>query len=356
MRDAIVYSGSGWEACNVMERLSIALTKLGARVLYCDNPVSRLKGRPPEMHEIEPGVFRLRPAMFGHRLNEIRALANLQSSVVASQIARAAKRLHLHNPMFFYPYTGRLLPVCAEMRRRGYFLVHVCMDFPEIEFQVHVSSADLTLMIQRAALDPVRAIAGDCAVLIPQFGPPEKNGVGGNLAGSEPAVLHKIPRPRLIYAGALQNRVVLPVVREILKARPQWQFLHFGAPDNLSLPNSHDLPWMSREDLMCVIESCDIGFMPYDRSDPVQNNCVPLKLLDYFGLGLPVVSTPIVSMLEMKDLVYIGETAAGSIDAIERALSEPVDSPKRARRKEIAREHSLENIAALLARILPIGA
>jgi len=122
----------------------------------------------------------------------------------------------------------------------------------------------------------------------------------------------------------------------------------------LSLPNSHDLPWMSREDLMRVIESCDIGFMPYDRSDPVQNNCVPLKLLDYFGLGLPVVSTPIVSMLEMKDVVYTGETAAGSIDAIEKALNEPVDSPKRARRKEIAREHSLENIAALLGKILPL--
>ena len=59
---------------------------------------------------------------------------------------------------------------------------------------------------------------------------------------------------------------------------------------------------------------------------------------------------------EFAQGAYTGETAAGSIDAIERALSEPADSPKRARRKEIAREHSLENIAALLARILPIGA
>ena len=73
MRDAIVYSGSGWESCNVMERLSIALTKLGAKVLYCDNPVSRLKGKPPEMHEVESGIFRFRPTIFGHRLNEIPA-------------------------------------------------------------------------------------------------------------------------------------------------------------------------------------------------------------------------------------------------------------------------------------------
>jgi hypothetical protein len=125
MRDAIVYSGSGWEACNVMERLSIALTKLGARVLYCDNPVSRLKGRPPEMHEIEPGVFRFRPAMFGHRLNEIRSLAAAQSRMVANQITRAKEKLQLRMPIFFYPYIGRLLPVCAEMKRRGYSLVYI---------------------------------------------------------------------------------------------------------------------------------------------------------------------------------------------------------------------------------------
>ena len=124
MRDAIVYSGSGWESCNVMERLSIALTKVGAKVLYCDNPVSRLKGKPPEMHEVEPGIFRFRPTIFGHRLNEIPALAAGQSRMVSKQIVRAAEKLHLRKPMFFYPYTGRLLPVCSEMKRRGYFLVY----------------------------------------------------------------------------------------------------------------------------------------------------------------------------------------------------------------------------------------
>jgi hypothetical protein len=355
MRDAIVYSGSGWESCNVMERLSIALTKLGAKVLYCDNPVSRLKGKPPEIHEVEPGIFRFRPTIFGHRLNEIPALAAGQSRMVSKQIVRAAVKLHLRKPMFFYPYTGRLLPVCSEMKRRGYFLVYTCMDFPQIELKGHVSVADLTLMIQRAAIDSVHAIAGDRAVLIPQFGPPQKNGVGGSLSVGEPAVLQKIPHPRLIYAGALQNRVTLPVVRAILETRPQWQFLYFGSPDNLSLPNSHALPWMNREELMRVIQACEVGFMPYDRNDPVQNNCVPLKLLDYFGVGMPVVSTPIVSMLELKNEVYVGDTVGELTEAIECALSESAESPKRARRMEIAREHSLDKAATLLGMILPIN-
>jgi len=309
------------------------------------------------MHEVEPGVFRFRPAMFGHRLNEIRALANLQSSVVASQIARAAETLHLHNPMFFYSYTGHLFPMCTRMRRRGYFLVHVCMDFPEIEFQAHVSSADLTLTIALASYDPIRAIVGDRAVLIPQLGPPDGAADRSDSGRTEPTSMQNIPHPRLIYAGALQNRVLLPIVREILKLNPQWHFIHIGSPDKLILENAHALTWMRRGELMRVIASCDAGFMPYDRSDPVQRNVfVPLKLLDYFAKGMPVVSTPIAGMLELRDLVYTGESASELTGAIDQALSEPADSPKRDRRMEFAKEHSLDNFAALLARILPIGA
>lgn len=354
MRDAIVYSGSGWEGTNVLERLAIALSKLGAKVLYCDNPVSRLKGKPPGLHEVEPNIFRLRPGMFGHRLNKIQSLAEAQSRIVARQIAAAAEKLQLRKPMFFYSYTGRLLPVCAEMKRLGYFLVHVCMDFPEAELRAHMAPADLTFVIPSAALTATQSITGARVIRIPQLGPPERNGDVGIPDCNNPESLQNVPHPRLIYAGALQNRVYLPAVHKILQENPGWNFVHFGSPRSLQLPNAHALPWMSAADLARVIASCDVGFMPYNCSDPVQYNCVPLKLLDYFGMGMPVVTTPIVSMLEMRDVVYLGETAGELIDAIQEALRETADSPRRARRKEIAREHSLVNIASLLRGILPL--
>ncbi len=354
MRDAIVYSGSGWEGCNVMERLAVALSILGARVLYCENPASRLKGKAAGIEEIEPGIYRFRSTIFGHRLNEIRPLALLQSRGVAKQIAGAAEATRLRDPIFFYSYSGRLLPMCKEMKRRGYFLVHVCMDYPELNMREHVELADLTLTIPRAALDPIREMSGGRAERIPQLGPPRKKGVDSTGAKAEPAALASIPRPRLIYAGALQNRVLLPVVREILESKPEWHFLHFGSVQGLPEGNAHRLPWMSIAELERVIAACDVGFMPYDLNDPVQYNVAPLKLIDYFDAGLPVVATPIADMKELEDLVYLGTTAEELTNALERALGEPADSPKRARRKEIAREHSLENIAALLGKILPL--
>jgi glycosyltransferase involved in cell wall biosynthesis len=112
---------------------------------------------------------------------------------------------------------------------------------------------------------------------------------------------------------------------------------------------------MRRDELMRVIASCDAGFMPYDRNDPVQRNVfVPLKLLDYFGVGMPVVSTPIEGMLELKDLVYTGDSASELTSAIERALTEPAANSIRDRRKAFAREHSLENIASFLSKVLPL--
>jgi hypothetical protein len=55
----------------------------------------------------------------------------------------------------------------------------------------------------------------------------------------------------------------------------------------------------------------------------------------------------------MTDLVYTGDTAQELMGAVELAMSEPSDSPKRARRREIAKVHSIENIADLLRRVLP---
>ena len=93
--------------------------------------------------------------------------------------------------------------------------------------------------------------------------------------------------------------------------------------------------------------------MPYPCSDAVSFNCVPLKLFDYFALGIPTVATPILHLRkpEFEGLVYLGETAEELERAVEAALAEPKDSPKRQRRKEIAEAHSIEALGQVLEAI-----
>lgn len=353
MRDAIVYAGTAWESCNVCERFAMALAQLGSRILYCDNPASNTKRQIGAMTEIIPGIYRLRPGIWGQRLNRIPPLASLQSNMVTKQIVEAANHLELRNPFFIYSYMGNQLAIGRQMKRHGHTLIHICMDFPEPELSEHAALADHTFIVPRAGLKPLRKMIGDRAILLPQLGPPAQQ---TSTTNSEAllATLDSIPHPRLTYLGVPQSRLDLPILRKVLEGRPDWHFIHFGPADTLQFENAHALPWGSQADLARVVAATDAGLMPYDCADAREYNCVPLKMLDHFAAGTPIAATPVITFQELSDVVYLGKNATDLIRAIESALSEPLDSPKRARRKEIAREHSLENIAAFLQKVLPL--
>src|SRR5579864_5702867 len=147
MRDAIIFSGTVWQSWNVFERFSVALSQLGVRVLYCENPVSRTKNTASPLDEVVSGVFRFRPRIWGHRLNAFSPLAEMQSRTVADQVDTEAKRLKLENPLFIYGHMGRLFPICYQMQLRGYALIHVSMDKPQNRLLEHASIAAMTLVI-----------------------------------------------------------------------------------------------------------------------------------------------------------------------------------------------------------------
>jgi len=121
------------------------------------------------------------------------------------------------------------------------------------------------------------------------------------------------------------------------------------------LPNAHALPWQSRHESARYAAGFDVGFMPYNCYDEEKLHCLPLKLFEYFALGLPVVATPILELGRYQDLVYLGDTASELADAVELALREPQDSPKKARRMEIAKGHTIEILADILGKILPLN-
>ncbi len=331
----------------------MALSISGSRVLYCENPISRIKNRRLRLETVEPNILRFWPTIWGHRLNRVPALARTQSQMAARQILGAAKKIGFQRPLFAYPFLGRMLPLARAMKDRGCFLIHICMDYPEPELVEHSSLADLTMVIPIAGFQAVRAALGDRALHFPQMGPPVCNGNGLHSTASEPEALCAIPRPRLTYMGIPQNRLAFSLLRDVLVARPDWHFIFFGPADYLQLPNAHALPWMPFKEISKIAAASDVGFMPYDCSDARQFNSEPLKLLDHFALGMPVVSTPIASLLELSDVAYLGNTPGELIHAIEEALREPPESLKRIRRMQIAEEHSLRNIAAFLAKVLP---
>jgi hypothetical protein len=353
MRDAIVASGWTWEASNVTERMATALARAGSRVLYCENPASFFRTVRP-FSEVEKGVFAFGLQHFGHRLNSFPILQRFQAKLLTAEILKTAARLQLNNPVFIYPHGDYLLPLCREFKRRGFQLIHICMDY-ELDLVVeHVRESDLALIIPRVAFEKLREEFGAKVRKIPQFSYVEESDGQTSPGLLESSELSRIPKPRLGHLGGLAGRLSLPLLRETLARHPEWQFISFDSEKRLALPNEHILPWRSREDLGSILAGLNVGFMPYDCTTPKNLHCVPLKLFDYFALGMPVVSTPIVFLQEQeyKDLVYVGSTPGELADSISRALVEPVDSPKKARRIAVAREHSIGRSARIMASIL----
>jgi hypothetical protein len=355
MRDAIVYSGWTWETYNVPERIALALAELGCKVLYCEAPVSPLRSARRPQRSLADGIRSFQPAFLSSRASRLPLARNLQAKALSWQIEQASTQFELRDPIFLCVYMDDSAALCREMKKKR-FTVHICMDHSNSvapDYDLMVEASDRTLAIPRSAFHRLRARFSDRVYAIPQAVDFTRltQALEGN--GCEPQRFAAIPRPRLGFFGNVRN-LNRPLLESLLQARPSWQFVSAGTENAVPLRNSHALPWTDLKGLAGYTHSIDVGFMPYNCYDEARLHCVPLKVFECFAFGIPVVSTPIVHLWEYKDLIYFGDTAEELALAVEAALGEPCDSPKRVARVEIAREHSLESLAVALQQSLPL--
>jgi hypothetical protein len=353
VRDAIVFSGGAWEVFNVPERIALALTRLGIRVLYCEGPVSILHRTRPRVREVEPGIFSFQPYFYGQRLNSFSVFRQAQAVKVAEQILAEAQRLNLNRPIFIYFMLKNFLPLCSALKK-DCLLVNVQMDYGQWQSSEHARISDITLAIPRSTYHALAAEFGQKVHPIPQAVDFQLFSSLTSRGGEEPEELRRISRPRLGYLGPAGRQVNRRLLADLMKRHPEWHFISVGNQKTLPLQNVHVLPWQPRETLSVYAAGFDVGFLPYDCANPHPFHGIPLKLLEYFALGLPVVSTPLIELWDLRGLIYLGDTVDELEDAIRNALNEPPDSPKRAQRIEFASGHSIECLAKRLEEVLPL--
>jgi glycosyltransferase involved in cell wall biosynthesis len=148
-------------------------------------------------------------------------------------------------------------------------------------------------------------------------------------APPDPDDQRALSRPRIGYAGVIDERIDLALIDGLAAARPDWQIVLVGptvkiGPEEVpSRENIHRLGMKPYADLPLYLSGWDVGWMPFARNEATRY-ISPTKTPEYLAAGLPVVSTSITDVIEpygRRGLVAIADSVADTAAAVDRALA-----------------------------------
>lgn len=144
-----------------------------------------------------------------------------------------------------------------------------------------------------------------------------------------PAAIAALPRPILGYVGLVEtdNWLDLQLLAELARRRPEWSIVLVGPiqtdiREYRGLANLHFIGPVPFADVPAYVRAFQVGLLPR-KMNALTRACNPLKLLEYFSVGIPVVSTNLPAVAEFGDLVTIAETVDGFEAGIQAALDDP---------------------------------
>lgn len=148
-------------------------------------------------------------------------------------------------------------------------------------------------------------------------------------ATGDPADQRGIGRPRIGYAGVIDERLDLELIGRVASERPDWHFVLLGPvakidPDDVPRgPNIHALGMKTYAELPTYLGGWSVGWMPFARNEATRY-ISPTKTPEYLAAGLPVVSTSIRDVVEpygTQGLAHIADAAGDTIAAMEQVLA-----------------------------------
>lgn len=146
----------------------------------------------------------------------------------------------------------------------------------------------------------------------------------------EPAAHAAVGRPRVGFAGVIDERLDVPLVAELARLRPQYAFVMVGPVVKISpedLPRSANLHYVGMQpyqDLPRFFANWDVACLPFARNDATRY-ISPTKTPEYLAAGRPVVSTSITDVVRTygeEGLVQIADEPEAFATAVDRALDE----------------------------------
>lgn len=307
--DLIWLAGVSWDGIAGTDRHMATAMSAYARLLWVDPPVSPLTSakrrygaaRPmrPKLAEAADGITRLTPV--GPPGLSRLGIRQAVPPLVRAQVNWAARRLGIRPAAVVMSYLGDLLGgwggnvVNVLYGTDDYVAGAELMAMPAGHLRVRerraLASADVVLAVTPQLAERWAALAAPATVL--------PNGCWPDVAAAPAAAAatEGLPRPVVGLVGQLSDRIDIRVLEAIAAAGlsllivgphdPRWEQARFAKL--ASLPNVRYVGAVPSADVRSYLSAVDVGITPY-RDTPFNRASFPLKTLEYFGAGLPVVS------------------------------------------------------------------
>jgi glycosyltransferase involved in cell wall biosynthesis len=343
MKTLVVFSHLRWNF--VYQRPQHLLARLASRwrIIFIEEPVPQSARNELELIEPAEGVEVWRP----HVTGDAPGFHDDHLPVLRRLVANAMCE-HRVDDYWIWFYSPMAVPLGAELTPRG--VVYDCMDelsaFKNAPRQLIqrenalFKMADLVFTGGRSIYNAKRNRHPDVHCF-----PSSVDAGHFRRATQDHPLQAALPRPRLGYCGVIDERINLPLIDAVAKARPEWQIVMVGPTvkiDTQDLPRRPNIHWLgqqSYDDLPAFISGWDVCLLPFALNEATRY-ISPTKTLEYMACGRPSVSTSIRDVVEpYGHVVNIADTPEGFVIDCEAIL-------ERTREEQAAHSQALAEIVA----------
>lgn len=178
----------------------------------------------------------------------------------------------------------------------------------------------------------------------------------------KPDYYKRLKGPVVGYVGNLRDRVRFDLIATMAEQNPDWNIVLIGSAHGnqtaLTLrkyPNINLLGVVPYEEALNHIASFDVAMIPHELGT-LTESMNPLKLYVYSAVGVPVVSTPVPNLDDLRDTIYVAESDEDFIACIRQAIADKAAGKARSVGRDAMREFSWEKRVEDIFKVLEAAA
>jgi glycosyltransferase involved in cell wall biosynthesis len=293
-------------------------------------------------------VFFINPLIIP--FHDFALLRKLNNYIITSVVKSKLKKYNFQKPILFTSS-----PVIAELigKLNERASVYLCLD----DYSLFKGAFKSLLYLENKILDKVDIVFSVSDSLLKSRVPKSgKNyflpqGVDFNHFSHSNNVeaLNASLKPSVIgFFGLISNWVDIDLIVECAKTYPKYSFIIIGKSEQnidemIRLPNVEYLDEIPYKELPTYAKMFNVGLIPFKVNDlTIAVN--PIKLIEYFALGIPVLSTNLPEVEKFKDLVLIARDKGEFVKLLPIAVGDNI-SERNLLRISKAKNYAWDSIA-----------